>query len=138
MTTATSRLSKKSISAVLDAIGHAGAAYSVEPLPGSYSNFTHTLRIEREGAEPRQIVVVGPGGARGTRDSLRRLWSVPAENAVVLLADSRGTRESGLPAVRAAQEAGPEDGGTTFLPCRGGVCSLPVANVEAACDYLRS
>ncbi|MDE2859632.1 MAG: aminoglycoside phosphotransferase family protein [Chloroflexota bacterium] len=50
-------MSKKSISAVLDALGHAGAAYSVEPLPGSYSNFTHTLRIEREGAEPRKIVV---------------------------------------------------------------------------------
>jgi len=43
--------------AVLEALGHAGAAYGVEPLPGSYSNFAQTLRIEQAGAEPRKIVV---------------------------------------------------------------------------------
>ncbi len=43
--------------AVLEALGHAGAAYGVESLPGSYSNFAQTLRIEQEGAEPRKIVV---------------------------------------------------------------------------------
>ena len=94
--------------------------------------------VQRYLAEPRQIVVVGPGGAEETREALRRLWRVPAENAAVLLADTRGTRDSGLPALRAAQEAGPEGGGVSFLPCRGGVCSLPLANVEAACDHLRS
>jgi len=110
-------------------------AQSVES-PGGFA--TLLTAVQRYLAEPRQIVVVGRGGASGTREALQELWRVPAENAVVLLADIRGTRESGLPAVRAAQEAGPEDGGTTFLPCRGGVCSLPLANVEAACDYLRS
>ena len=110
-------------------------AQSVES-PGGFA--TLLTAIQRYLAEPRQIVVVGPGGSDETREALRQLWRVPAENAVVLLADVRGTRESGLPAVRAAQEAGPEDGGTTFLPCRGGVCSLPLANAEAACDYLRS
>ena len=94
--------------------------------------------VQRYLAEPRQIVVAGPGGAKETREALRRLWRVPAENAAVLLADVHGARESGLPALRAAQEAGAEGGGVSFLPCRGGVCSLPLANVGAACDYLRS
>ncbi|MCY4020044.1 MAG: aminoglycoside phosphotransferase family protein [Chloroflexi bacterium] len=57
MTNSTSQLSKETIVAVLEALGQAGAAYGVEPLPGSYSNFAQLLRIEREGAEPRQIVV---------------------------------------------------------------------------------
>ena len=94
--------------------------------------------IQRYLAEPRQIVVVGAAGAPETRDALRRLWRVPAENAVVLLADVQGARESSLPAVQAAREAGSGGGGTTFLPCRGGVCSLPLANVEEACEHLRS
>ena len=110
-------------------------AQSVES-PGGFA--TLLTAIQRYLAEPRQIVVVGPGGARETREALRRLWRVPAENGVILLADVRAAGESGLPAVRAAREAGPEGGGTSFLPCRGGVCSLPLANVEAACDHLRS
>ena len=109
-------------------------AQSVES-PGGFA--TLLTAVQRYLAEPRQIVVVGPGGADETRDALRRLWRVPAENAVVLLADVAGTGESGLPAVRAAQAAG-VGGGVSFLPCRGGVCSLPLANVEAACDHLRS
>lgn len=56
LTTSGSGLSKKSIIAVLDALGQAGAAYDVEALPGSYSNFTQRIRIEQEGAEPRKIV----------------------------------------------------------------------------------
>ena len=56
LTTSTSSLSKKTISALLDALGHNGASYSVESLPGSYSNFTHLLRIEQEGAAPRKVV----------------------------------------------------------------------------------
>ena len=57
LTTATSGLSKKTIMAVLDALGHAGASCGVESLPGSYSNFTQLLRIEAKGAESRKIVV---------------------------------------------------------------------------------
>lgn len=57
MTAATSRLSKEAISALLDALDHAGASCAVESLPGSYSNFTHMLRIEQENAEPLNIVV---------------------------------------------------------------------------------
>ncbi len=110
-------------------------AQSVES-PGGFA--TLLTAVQRYLAEPRQIVVVGPGGAKETREALRRLWRMPAEHAVVLLADIRTTAESGLPAVRAAQAAGPEGGGASFLPCRGGVCSLPLANVEEACDYLRS
>ena len=88
-------------------------------------------------AEPRQVVVVGPGDAEETRAALHRLWRVPEEHAVVLLADSRNRNPGVLPALRSAREAGPdEDGGLLFLPCRGGVCSLPLPNVEAACDYL--
>ncbi len=91
-------------------------------------------------AEPRQIVVVGPGDAAETRAALHRLWRVPVQDAVVLLADSHSANPSALPAVRAAQEAAgrTKDRGLSFLPCRGGVCSLPLANVEAACDYLNS
>ncbi len=57
MTASTSQLSKKSIIAVLDALGQAGASHSIESLPGSYSNFTQRVRIEQEAAEPRKIVV---------------------------------------------------------------------------------
>ena len=100
---------------------------------------TMLTAVMRYLAEPRQIVVVGPGDAAETREALHRLWRVPAEDAVVLLADSRSANPGVLPAVRAAQEAGRTvDRGLSFLPCRGGVCSLPLANVEAACDYLRS
>lgn len=53
----TPRLTKQMIARVLHALGHADAAYSVEPLPGSYSNFTALLRIEREEAEPRRVVM---------------------------------------------------------------------------------
>ena len=94
--------------------------------------------VQRYLAEPRQIVVVGPGDAPPTREALHRLWRVPAEDAVVLLADVQGIRASSLPALAAARDAAPPGGGVSFLPCRGGVCSLPLPGVEAACDYLRS
>ena len=94
--------------------------------------------VQRYLAEPRQIVVVGPGGADETREALGRLWGVPGDNAVVLLADASTPGESVLPALEAARKAAPADSGISFLPCRGGVCSLPLANVEAACDHLRS
>ena len=100
---------------------------------------TMLAAVMRYLAEPRQLVVAGPGDADETREALHRLWRVPTEDAVVLLADSRSTNPSVLPAVRAAQEAaGAKDRGLSLLPCRGGVCSLPLANVEAACDHLRS
>ena len=57
MTTSTSQLSKETIVAVLEALGHAGDSFSVELLPGSYSNYTQLLRIEREDAEPWKIVL---------------------------------------------------------------------------------
>ncbi len=110
-------------------------AQSVES-PGGFA--TLLTAVQRYLAEPRQIVVVGSGGANETREALRRLWRVPAENAVVLLADTSTPARSVLPALDAARKASPAGGGTAFLPCRGGVCSLPLANVEAACDYLRS
>lgn len=110
-------------------------AQSVESPPGFATLLT---AIQRYLAEPRQIVVVGRGDADETREALHRLWRVPAEDGVVLLADVRATGESSLPAVQAAREAGSADDGTLFLPCRGGVCSLPLASLEAACDYLRS
>jgi hypothetical protein len=94
--------------------------------------------VQRYLAEPRQVVVVGRGDAAATREALHRLRGVPAEDAVVLLADVRAAGKSNLPAVRAAREAGSGDGGLAFLPCRGGVCSLPLASLEAACGYLRS
>ena len=46
-----------SINAVLDALGHAEAAYSIGSLHGSYSNFTQMLRIESPDKPPRQIVL---------------------------------------------------------------------------------
>lgn len=57
MTNSTSQLSKEAIIAVLEALGHANAAYIVESLPGSYSNFAQLLRVERDGAEQRRIVL---------------------------------------------------------------------------------
>ena len=85
-------------------------------------------------AETRQLVVVGRRDAAETREALHRLWRVPTEDAVVLIADQQ---DSLLPALRAAREAPrPPDGGLSFLPCRGGVCQLPLESVEAACDYL--
>ena len=57
MTTSSPRLTARAIAAILDALGHSGAAYAVEPLPGSYSNFTLLLRIERAGTAPRKIVI---------------------------------------------------------------------------------
>ena len=110
-------------------------AQSVESPAGFATLLT---AVQRYLAEPRQIVVAGSGGANETREALRRLWRVPAENAVVLLADASTSRKSVLPALDAAREAGHAAGGLAFLPCRGGVCSLPLADVEAACDYLRS
>ncbi len=46
-----------SINAVLEALGHAEAAYSIGSLQGSYSNFTQLLRIESPDKPPRQIVL---------------------------------------------------------------------------------
>ena len=88
-------------------------------------------------AEPRQVVVVGSEDAAETREALHRLWRIPAEDAVVLLASGRGSRTSALPALRSAGSS-PGAGGTgvSFLPCRGGVCSLPLPTIEAAADYL--
>ena len=110
-------------------------AQSVESPAGFATLLT---AVQRYLAEPRQIVVVGPGGADETREALGRLWGVPGDNAVVLLADASTPGESVLPALEAARKAAPADSGISFLPCRGGVCSLPLANVEAACDHLRS
>ncbi len=87
-------------------------------------------------AEPAQIVVVGPRDAGATRNALERLWRVPAENVMVLVADP-GAGDSMLPALRAAARAGAPDGDVSFLPCRGGTCSLPLPDLEAACDFLR-
>lgn len=109
-------------------------AQSVESPAGFATLLT---AIQRYLAEPRQIVVVGSGAREETSQALRRLWGVPSENAVVLLADARTPGRSVLPALEAARAAAPA-GGLSFLPCRGGVCSLPLADVEAACEYLRS
>ncbi len=89
-------------------------------------------------AEPRQIVVVGPKRARATRRAVERLWRVPSENAVVLVADPG--EDGSLPALRAAAANAKERGTdkVSFLPCRGGVCSPPLSNLEAAVDYLGS
>ena len=65
-------------------------AQSVES-PGGFA--TLLTAVQRYLAEPRQIVVVGSGGANETREALRRLWRVPAENAVVLLADTSTSRQ---------------------------------------------
>ena len=109
-------------------------AQSVESPAGFATLLT---AVQRYLAEPRQIVIVGSGAREETREALRRLWGVPSENAVVLLADAHTPGKSALPAVEAARAAGP-GGGISFLPCRGGVCSLPLADVEAASEYLGS
>ena len=88
-------------------------------------------------AEPRQVVVVGSEDAAETREALHRLWRIPAEDAVVLLASGRGSRTSALPVLRSAGDApGAGGAGVSFLPCRGGVCSLPLPTIKAAADYL--
>ena len=109
-------------------------AQSVESPAGFATLLT---AVQRYLAEPRQIVVVGSGAREETSEALRRLWGVPSENAVVLLADAHTPGKSALPALEAARAAGPGSG-ISFLPCRGGVCSLPLADVEAACEYLGS
>ncbi|MCY4071719.1 MAG: aminoglycoside phosphotransferase family protein [Chloroflexi bacterium] len=57
MTEAAPHITEQTIIRIMDVLDHTNASYSVEPLPGSYSNFTQTLRIKQEGAEPRKIVV---------------------------------------------------------------------------------
>ncbi len=108
--------------------------------PAGFS--TLLTAILRYLAEPAQIVVVGDRDQKATREAVRRLWRVPAgDAAAVLVADSRraGTEDSLLPALRsAAAGVSLPEGGVSFLPCRGGVCSLPLPDLEAACDFLRS
>ena len=113
------------------------AAFLVQATESPAGFPTLLTAIMRYLAEPRQIIVVGPGDAPETRAALHRLWCVPAEDATVLLADTNSASPTGLPAISAARKVG-ADGRLSFLPCRGGVCSLPLADVDAACDYLRS
>ncbi len=51
--------SRSNIQAALAALGFADAClnYDIQALPGSYSNFTHLLRVELAGAPPRQLVL---------------------------------------------------------------------------------
>ncbi len=85
-------------------------------------------------AEPRQIVVVGDRSHQETRAALQRLWRIPG--GLVLLADAE-TAGSRLPALQSAAALAREEGAVTFLPCRGGVCSRPVEDLDAACEHLR-
>ncbi len=88
--------------------------------------------------EPRQIIVVGDPAREATRDALRALWRRAAGESLILLADARA-QDSRLPALRSAAElAGSPRADPVFLPCRGGVCSLPLDDLEAACQDLRS
>lgn len=57
MTTSTSNLPQATILAILDALGYVGASCHIDPLPGSYSNFTGLLRIEPRDGAPKKIVV---------------------------------------------------------------------------------
>ncbi len=93
--------------------------------------------------EPRQIVVVGDRARDDTRRALRALWRTAPGEALVLLADAESSN-SRLPALRQLSRWGPASAlakvgdGPVFLPCRGGVCSPPLANAEAACRHLDS
>ena len=87
-------------------------------------------------SEPRQIVVVGNRTRGATRSALRELWRVPSLEGVVLLADAEASG-SRLPALRSAAALAQRAAPLSFLPCRGGVCSRPLADLDAACAHLR-
>ncbi len=90
-------------------------------------------------AEPRQLVVVGQTGSLAVREALHRLWRIPQEDAVILFRDPERPGGSVLPALGSAERAPrPGKSEVSFLPCREGVCSLPLRNLQAACDYLAS
>ena len=58
MTAAQANLpTRKSIQDVLDALGLSGVKFSIQDLPGSYSNFTHLVTTESADGEARKIVV---------------------------------------------------------------------------------
>ena len=99
---------------------------------------TATLRYL---AEPRQVVVLGERGAPETRKALGVLRRAAFPDGFVLASDPRDTGESRLPAVAGLRAGKPGaatagSGELAFLPCRGGTCGLPLASLEAACDYL--
>ncbi len=104
----------------------------VKEAPSGFSSMLTAILLYLE--EPKQLVVVGSRKDPATREALGRLWRVPSGGAVVLLADPAA--ESSLPALRSVGSAGVPEGEVSFLPCRGGVCSLPLADLEAAVRFL--
>ncbi len=49
--------SSASVRRLLAELGHAGARFSVHDLPGSFSNFTHLIKIEQDDSPARKIVM---------------------------------------------------------------------------------
>jgi uncharacterized protein YyaL (SSP411 family) len=88
-------------------------------------------------AEPRQIVVVGPRDAEGTRALLRAIQARFVANRIVLLVDSEETRGAlarGIPAIEAMQPAG---GTPSAYVCRNYACQLPVTEAAQLTELLQ-
>ena len=49
--------SSASVRRLLAELGHAGVRFSVHDLPGTFSNFTHLIKIDQAGSRPRKVVV---------------------------------------------------------------------------------
>jgi uncharacterized protein YyaL (SSP411 family) len=88
-------------------------------------------------AEPRQIVVVGPRDAEGTRALLRAIQARFVANRIVLLVDSEETRRAlarGIPTIESMQPAG---GIPSAYVCRNYACQLPVTEAAQLTELLQ-
>ncbi len=88
-------------------------------------------------AEPRQIVIVGPRDASGTRALLRAFHARFVANRIVLLVDTEETRRAlvrGIPAIESMQ---PAVGRPSAYVCRNYTCQLPVTEVAQLTELLQ-
>ncbi|MGD0670247.1 MAG: thioredoxin domain-containing protein, partial [Bryobacteraceae bacterium] len=88
-------------------------------------------------AEPRQIVIVGPRDAAGTRALLRAFHTRFVANRIVLLIDTEETRRAlvrGIPAIESMQPSG---GRPSAYVCRNYTCQLPVTEAGQLAELLQ-
>jgi uncharacterized protein YyaL (SSP411 family) len=88
-------------------------------------------------AEPRQIVIVGPRDADGTRALLRAFHARFIANRIVLLVDSEETRRAlaaSIPTIEGMQPAG---GIPSAYVCRNYACQLPVTEAAQLTELLQ-
>ncbi|MGB9457626.1 MAG: thioredoxin domain-containing protein [Bryobacteraceae bacterium] len=88
-------------------------------------------------AEPRQIVIVGPRDAAGTRALLRAFHTRFVANRIVLLVDTEETRRAlvrGIPAIESMQPSG---GRPSAYVCRNYTCQLPVTEAGQLAELLQ-